>query len=633
MRLPPSARDVLPLPRDYFECPELAHDEEERLIQVARMSCRRLIETTYSPNAEWSTVSVKNGVRISKNIQALLREDMSSISDNQHTASSGYVNTGEDAGPSSAKLIRGTTTVSATIEEIALQFKVDRGHNLMKSRKDILDSMVLYNLVRPTGARPRDYVGIFWECVKSPVPFSHHRDFLYLECHEEFHTPDGRRGWSYAMHSINLPCCPPLDALKLTRATLSNSGFVFIETRKVGEIECHYYLDLDAKGPPLVSEVMARRKISALSHLNKVLQEQRLESETLLGDLELPHQLHSKIECVLCYKRFQFFHRKFTCRKCGEVVCKSCQSTWELDLPGVGIRQICICTLCSANSRGTSSHPDTLGRMREVYEEGEANVGDHADRQSEGGATMVTDISCSISQYFVQQQESSEVGYDSRYHQPHHLGPPPVHSRENMGGPVHCDDQDHVYADPKPFKSHRRNPSPQHVPVSASGVPPMLMDHGGESTSRGGTNGHPGGSHGHSVPRPAKVHVPPSTLPSPPRPTKYLSVDISDPNDDVISLGSEERFSFHSRQPKRLHGPSQGLASALGSVRLGAVVPETIDDGDDATNSFHRKSSPHRLSYDACANNLVNPTTWKHPASSQSTGGVRIDIGSNKRFG
>ncbi|RHZ39664.1 hypothetical protein DYB26_014720, partial [Aphanomyces astaci] len=74
MRLPVSARDVLPLPRDYFECPELGNDEEERLIQVARTSCQRLIETTYSPNSEWSTVSVKNGVRISKNVQPPLRE-------------------------------------------------------------------------------------------------------------------------------------------------------------------------------------------------------------------------------------------------------------------------------------------------------------------------------------------------------------------------------------------------------------------------------------------------------------------------------------------------------------------------------------------------------------------------------
>ncbi|RHY05471.1 hypothetical protein DYB36_006517, partial [Aphanomyces astaci] len=390
MRLPVSARDVLPLPRDYFECPELGNDEEERLIQVARTSCQRLIETTYSPNSEWSTVSVKNGVRISKNVQPPLREYMSSISDNQYSVSSGYKHGGpfssSEAGCSSAKLIRGTTTVSATIEEIALQFKVDRGQNLMKSRKDILDSMVLYNLVRPTGARPRDYVGIFWECVKSPVPFSHHRDFLYLECHEEFDTPDGRRGWGYSMHSIKLACCPPLDALKLTRASVYNSGFVFMETLKAGEIECHYFLNLDAKGPsPAVSDFMARRKLSALSHLNKVLQEQRLECEPLLGDLDLPHLHHPKNECALCYKRFQFFHRKHTC-----------------------VRQICICTLCSAQSRCTSSHPDAVGRMRQVYEEGQADM-DIAAADDDDGATMITDISCSISQYFAPHDDTSDA--------------------------------------------------------------------------------------------------------------------------------------------------------------------------------------------------------------------------------
>ncbi|KAF0701058.1 Aste57867_8504 [Aphanomyces stellatus] len=556
MRQPASPNNVLPLPRDYFQCPELSVDEEERMIQIARMSCRRLIETTYSPNSEWQTVKVKNGVRISKSDRPPLREELSSASDNQHSAAnSTYNGTAESA----SKLTRGSTTVSATIEEIALQFKVDRGQNIMKSRKDVLDSMVLYNLVRPSGARPRDYVGVFWECVKCPVPFSQNRDFLYLECHEEFETPDGRRGWAYSMHSIKLACCPPLESLKLIRANVHNSGFVFIETPKLGELECHYFLDIDVKGTAsaIVSDIMSKRKVSALSYLNKVLQEQRLESETLLGDLELPQQ-YSKIECVLCYKRFTLFNRKYTCRRCGEVVCKSCQATWELDLPGVGVRQICICTLCSANSRGTGNNAETMERIaREVY------VPDD-DAMSEGGATMVTDISCSISQVYNAQQEADDAYLAS------------LNGRQQK--PVM-----------QMAQSMPRRPTVSNKHPSVRPPPPVMMDGDFART--------------------------------PNRPTHFSTSE-----DDVISLGSEERFSFHRKRNQAR--PTSAMP-----------IPLVEEDNNMHYQQQHMSErSPRRLSYDDCADNLVNPTTWKQASSLPrsplhlANNQPRIEIGSNKRF-
>ncbi|CAK4072920.1 unnamed protein product [Aphanomyces euteiches] len=569
VRQPSSPNHHLPLPRDYFQCPELSVEEEERMIQIARASCQRLIETTYSPNTDWSTISVKNGVRISKSNQLPVRDDVSSTSGSQLATPSSSNNSIVEP---SAKMIRGTTTVNATIEEIALQFKVDRGHNLMKSRKDILDSMVLYNLVRPSGARPRDYVGVFWECVKSPIPFSQNRDFLYLECHEEFVTPDGRRGWGYSMHSIKLACCPPLDSLKLIRASLYNSGFVFVETPKSGELECHYFLELDAKGttPHVVSDVMARRKLSALSHLNKVLQEQRLESETLLGDLELPLQ-HTKIECVLCYKRFQFFHRKHTCRKCGEVVCKSCQSTWELDLPGVGVRHICICTLCSANSRGASnSSIENAGRMREIYSPDD-------DNDSDGGGTMVTDISCSISQIFTPKDEIDDPTLSANRANRH---PYNGHPHDSYG---------------KPQVPVRH---PQTATTSRPPPPPMLMD--GDFTRSAG--------------RPQHQHL------------------SNNSEDDIISLGSEERFSFHSKLKKlsasthnRLPTQSNGLATAP------TAAPETQLERNESNNN-HITDAPRRHSYDSCVDNLVNPATWRQQTVLPPSNQPRIEIGSNKRF-
>ncbi|KDO27560.1 hypothetical protein SPRG_06827 [Saprolegnia parasitica CBS 223.65] len=332
---------------------------------------------------------------------------------------SGRLRNSRPRSPTSAtasSLHRGVTQVNATIEEVALQFKVDRGQSIMRSR-DILDTMALYNLTQPTGARPRDSIGITWACVASPVPFSYNRDFVYLECNEEFTSPDGRRGWAHAMHSVKIPACPPLEALKIIRGSFYYSGFVFLETNKPGELECHYFLEIDCKGsaPQWMSDVMARRKIAALSNLNRVLQEQRLESEPLLGDLELP-SLREKMECILCYKRFYFFQKKFTCRKCGEAICKRCHSVWELDLPNVGLRRVRICTLCSATTRGQADM--RLVPTSELYSE---PLDDESNEDDRG--TMITDISCSISQYVPRQQPPS-YGPDTGVRAPpRHLGP------------------------------------------------------------------------------------------------------------------------------------------------------------------------------------------------------------------
>ncbi|OQR82851.1 hypothetical protein ACHHYP_15439 [Achlya hypogyna] len=406
----------MPLPRDYFHCPEMDREEEAYLILVARMACMRLIETSYSPHSEWSTINVRNGVRMSKNIAVPLRDDLFSHGD---MTTSGRSRNSRPRSPTSAtasSLHRGVTQINATIEEVALQFKVDRGQSIMRSR-DILDTIVLYNLTQPTGARPRDSIGITWSCVASPVPFSYNRDFVYLECNEEFTSPDGRRGWAHAMHSVKLAACPPLEALKIIRGSFYYSGFVFLETGKPGELECHYFLEIDCKGsaPQWMSDVMARRKIAALSNLNRVLQEQRLESEPLLGDLELP-SLREKMECILCYKRFYFFQKKFTCRKCGEAICKRCHSVWELDLPNVGLRRVRICTLCSATTRGQADM--RLVPTSELYSE---PLDDDANDDDRG--TMITDISCSISQYVPRAQPPSAYGDTTTRAPPRHIGP------------------------------------------------------------------------------------------------------------------------------------------------------------------------------------------------------------------
>ncbi|ETV71376.1 hypothetical protein H257_13272 [Aphanomyces astaci] len=314
------------------------------------------------------------------------------------------------------------------------------------------------------------------------------------------------------------------------------------------------------------------------------------------------------------------------------VVCKSCQSTWELDLPGVGVRQICICTLCSAQSRGTSSHPDAVGRMRQVYEEGQADM-DIAAADDDDGATMITDISCSISQHFAPHDDTSDAYINTNPVNAVTRDQPPDRGLVNRP-------DDGVSTDPNVLSSsseHRsRRPS----------FPPYLLEHGGRTSGGGTTSATHMPLPSVLVPRLPKQHHqqqvhPHVHLSSSSLAYQYGGGGAPDTHDDVISLGSEERFSLHSsRQYNHHHHDRVSAAALLGSVRLGGGMPEIDHEDHHSSSHVHsqHRMSPPRPSYDASVDNLVNPSTWKshhhqHHHYPTTANAARIEIASNHRFG
>ncbi|GAB9463217.1 Zinc finger, ring/fyve/phd-type [Globisporangium polare] len=358
--------------QDVFRCPELDVRMRKYLVRLANETANHLIRDTLEPNLHrdddarsehdddpivrdddddgqvdaraaatngllWKKLSVVKGIQILRGYDVAL-------------AAEGHAKDG-------ACCLRGLSDVNASIEEFALLFKLDSNrkfaeHGLLFN-PDLLDMATLYALVQPSGDHPRRYVGIKWCLVQSPSKLFRNRDFCYLECQKEFRDAKGRRGWVRSMHSIKMPCCPSLESsYGIVRASMYRCGLTAVESDKPGVLNVTYTIEMDLKGhfPEIFQPSFISQRIATLASIDKFLQQQRLSSSPLLGDLDL-RATSLKNACHLCYRAFSTFTRRVVCRKCGQGVCKSCSGEWELDVPVIGKKKVRICTVCSAEAR------------------------------------------------------------------------------------------------------------------------------------------------------------------------------------------------------------------------------------------------------------------------------------------
>ncbi|GLD95896.1 hypothetical protein PINS_up004574 [Pythium insidiosum] len=315
------------------------------LVRLANETANHLIKDTLEPAADastataphidWQPMSTIRGIEIFRGVDT--SDQAADIKD--------------------TTCLRGITEVNASIEEFAMLFKMDSNRELAEHgllfNPDLLDMATLYSLVQPSGEHPRRYVGIKWCLMQSPARIFRNRDFCYLECQKEFEDAHGRRGWVRSMHSIKMPCCPSLEKSHgIVRASLYRCGLIAVETDRPGVLSTTYTIEMDLKGhfPEIFQPKFLSQRIAALASIDRFLQQQRLSSSPLLGDLDIP-STKTKSTCHFCFRAFSTFTRRFVCRKCGEGVCRHCSDEWSLDIPVIGRKKVRICTVCSAEAR------------------------------------------------------------------------------------------------------------------------------------------------------------------------------------------------------------------------------------------------------------------------------------------
>ncbi|ETO59619.1 hypothetical protein F444_22064 [Phytophthora nicotianae P1976] len=358
----------LPLPDDFFPVPQLSAKENKYLLGLAKHACKEVVYYSRQDDGpmKWLHLSSEDGVDVFQGV------DNSGTSDMQQDAKA-------------LTYLRGSCKIHATIDEISDFFKLDTPEKLsgfaQTVGKDLLDQKTLLTLATPTPDNPKHYVAVKWTAVESPSKLTRHRDFCYIECHDEFiDTNTKRRGWVRSIHSIRLPFCPPLNRSHgLVRGSFYRSGYIFTESAEKGCVDAVHTLHVDIKGnaPNWLKILVMKRRIKNIAQVNHHFQLQRLTQEKLLGDLELPAK-EGVTHCQLCETRFGLFHRRRLCRKCGKVVCNACGNEFMLDYAGVGPKKVRICLECSESVVYGTSVPmmDDSGRIIEDEHTGAKKLDD-----------------------------------------------------------------------------------------------------------------------------------------------------------------------------------------------------------------------------------------------------------------
>ncbi|KAF0699647.1 Aste57867_9792 [Aphanomyces stellatus] len=337
-----------PLPKNFFRCPQLNQKETD----------------DFKAFAEAVSIDVVRNAKLEGGpVRYTLLED----DDNYKLYK------GEDpSAPPNVVTLSSQTEVFATIDEVAELFRAESTEEYRdyarKFAKDVVDTAPLYTLAKPTEENPRHFIGVRWMTVSSPVPhLVKPRDFCFLECRYDFDL-DGRRGWVRCFKSVQLPSCPNFEpSLGLVRATFHRVGFVFVETDRPGYLQATHYNQVDFGGaiPTWFIGMAMKRRVRSIADIDTFLREQRLGRTSFLSQQDLVNTA-TRSRCFLCQRKFGTFGTKYSCRKCGEVVCKSCSKSWNIQVGGTPqIMRVCTsCGIGHSHFSTASSILDDSGSIR-----------------------------------------------------------------------------------------------------------------------------------------------------------------------------------------------------------------------------------------------------------------------------
>ncbi|KAG9400862.1 hypothetical protein AC1031_010300 [Aphanomyces cochlioides] len=218
----------------------------------------------------------------------------------------------------------------------------DRTESIQHVAEDVLDSKILYEVVDT----PRESIYVRWEALAFNLPLLH-RDVCVVEAQREFDYVNGRRGWGFAQHSVNLDGCRELHEppYNLVRGTMYHSGMLAFESGVHGLLDVYFQLEIDLKGlvPIWLTKMqVAKRAKRHLKALSTCIHEKRL-TERIQYQFVVLVPKEERTHCSRCTKAFNAWRRKCYCRVCGEVFCWSCTQFWRVEQ-----RPRRVCLLCAS---------------------------------------------------------------------------------------------------------------------------------------------------------------------------------------------------------------------------------------------------------------------------------------------
>ncbi|CAK4087463.1 unnamed protein product [Aphanomyces euteiches] len=202
------------------------------------------------------------------------------------------------------------------------------------------DVVTLYTVQPRHPDRPNDCMQIKWFLAKSPMDkLVTRRDFVMPESSSDFHV-DGKRGWVRSYRSIELAAVPDMrKELNCIRAYMYDMGFVVMESDRRGYLHMTYLADLDVKGivPSWANDQTLKFWLRSMLDIDRFMRENRLGRTPFLKKEQLC-PLDSRKCCALCRRNFGPLRKRTNCQKCGEVVCRACNRSWNVVVNDLNIQ-------------------------------------------------------------------------------------------------------------------------------------------------------------------------------------------------------------------------------------------------------------------------------------------------------
>ncbi|OQS02844.1 hypothetical protein THRCLA_21311, partial [Thraustotheca clavata] len=343
---------MYPLPDDFFQVPQLSPENCVWFTDYGERTLRTMLDKVLKkdPNMIWNYMCDMDGVRIMEGEIKGFKLDKNTIP------------------------FRVYGKVNATLEEVALIHDFSTRQKCSYHKKhfanDILDTHTLYNVIPRTEDNVFKQIYVRWSAIPSPVAIIKDRDFVFVECQNEFKFTSGRRGWAFCQTSVELDCVPPLkgSGYDLVRGDLNHTGCVFMETEVPGVLDVVYHISYDFKGsmPSWIRKLSVKSRARTIKAISDHIHQLRLSSQLQRSVSSSSSSVSTEVEsvassvatvlsnitnqkrCSICNSSFRF-RKSYQCQSCSEQVCSNCSQKWKLPTStGTSLR---VCTTCSEAAR------------------------------------------------------------------------------------------------------------------------------------------------------------------------------------------------------------------------------------------------------------------------------------------
>ncbi|ETV77001.1 hypothetical protein H257_08918 [Aphanomyces astaci] len=358
-----SYRQSLPLPPNFFTCPPLREDEIKHMKHLAVTIATEVVEHSQlrDGGVAWTLRADEGNMRFFKAPDPLHRVG--------------------------AHMFMSVVEVAGTLDEVIDLFRTDTTFKakeyVKRFGKGLLDAVNLYTIVDPTPDFPNEKIAVTWFAMKSPFDkIVANRDCVMLECQHEFEWTAGRRAWVRGLQSVALPCCPDMQStLGLVRSTQYGVGHVVLESLdRPGYLQISFLNHFDVKGTPpeWLIELGMKKRCKSILDIELYLREDRLGRGVVLSPADFV-PLTRRRHCFLCRKRFRPWTKRSNCMKCGEVLCRGCNPSWNVKLHHGTVHSIIqACIRCAQGQQ----HPDNVLHGDAIH--GTTTTHSHASSSSNG---------------------------------------------------------------------------------------------------------------------------------------------------------------------------------------------------------------------------------------------------------